>query len=142
MKVRLDFVTNSSSSSFLIAYKTDNTFDPETLEKYPFLHKYSELLEQILLSEGGHSDTTKGIVYKDIDSIKKYFMENYGWPSKSTLAEILEDEEYLADLYENVIKYINSGYWIIDKKIDYEDGILVNIFRRMNGENLIILDSE
>ena len=37
MKIREDFVTNSSSSSYVIAYKASPNFDEETIQRYPIL---------------------------------------------------------------------------------------------------------
>ena len=52
MKIRNDYVTNSSSSSYVIAYKSLPEIDEETLKRYPFLKNYGKLIETVLFTEG------------------------------------------------------------------------------------------
>ena len=58
MKIRNDFVTNSSSSSYVIAHKKLEV-DAETKEKYPELQKHLDLMENILLVDYGEVFRTK-----------------------------------------------------------------------------------
>lgn len=61
MKIRNDYVTNSSSSSYVIAYKSLPEIDEETLKKYPFLKNYGKLIETVLFT-GGDNETNAGTV--------------------------------------------------------------------------------
>ena len=66
MKLRTDFVTNSSSSSFVIAYKEFPNLDEDILNRYPFLRNINEMVEKILFSAGSsYDETTEGVLCKD-----------------------------------------------------------------------------
>ena len=65
MRVRIGFVTNSSSSSFIIAYKSFPEIDKDTIKKYPFLKNYNDMMNSILLFETERTD--KGDICKTKD---------------------------------------------------------------------------
>lgn len=102
MKIRNDFVTNSSSSSFIIAMKEDFT------EK-----EKEEIISFVKSNMCGH------IILRNKEDLDNYFRENYGDDySKYTLEELsdkktiekLEDEGYYdVGKYINALNALNDG---------------------------------
>ena len=126
MKFRTDFVTNSSSSSFIIAYKP-TLFDKETLEKYSFLQNLENVLLTILESSDD-LDTFSADELKTEDSIEK-FIDNACYRNKE-------------ELKEKMLKYLKDRYQIYEKEIGDIDGGIRDILDALSNDNFKILFKE
>lgn len=142
MKYRKGFVTNSSSSSFVIAYKDISTMFETNKIEFMYLKKINKLLEDklILVDEDSWYGSYEGIVLSNKTSIKNYFIEHFVG-NEMTLNKYFKQYPNRKNDYDNMINYIEQGYKIIIKEVNNCDIELFDFIKNMSdNKNFIIID--
>lgn len=130
MKIRNGFVTNSSSSSFIVAAKTDKD---KTL---------AIVLDVISRSCDGY-ETCKGRIIGNIEELNGYYIKNFD-DRALTIKDVLKENEYLEEYYNKMKDYIEKGYVILVKEIGYSDNTMKELIYDLSKdiEDFIVIDND
>lgn len=128
MKIRSDFVTNSSSPSYVIAYKGLDT-------PHPSIKSLNKMIEIVLFSDGGY-ETTRGEKVRTIDELDSYMVDTYGYSDLNTIDKLLSADSYAKKIHTECVKALNEGYTILFKDVGYSDETLSALLHDIANEDI------
>lgn len=128
MKIRSDFVTNSSSSSYVIAYKGLDT-------PHPSIKSLNKMIEIVLFYDGGY-ETTRGEKVRTIDELDSYMVDTYGYSDLNTIDKLLSADSYAKKIHTECVKALNEGYTILFKDVGYSDETLSALLHDIANEDI------
>ena len=122
MKVRNGFISNSSSSSFVVATK------------------HTDVKVKLVIEVDLEEFLDEDLIYTK-EQLDGYIMEQYGW-GECNLSEVLNDSEQVSDMYTRCLKKIEEGnriYFCTASNEDYNNPAAAAIydgadFKILNGE--------
>ena len=120
MKIRNDFITNSSSTSYVISFDSKG-FDLEN----PFV----KICWKFMIGDG--------TFIKSKEDLDNHFIDYYGYRGCETLELIIDNEPYLEEFYNEIKNELENGRFVLKREVDYNDETTYSIIDELAREKYI-----
>lgn len=119
MKVRNGFVSNSSSSSFIISVPSS-------------VGKGGKIMVEV--------DPSKvfDTVITSKEELDKWVVDQYGWGGVTDVEKILADEDWVQERYAEMLKTVERGDVVLQGDFEYDDTSVVNLLTSAKGVKTIV----
>lgn len=121
-KTRLGFVSNSSSSSFIVPIK-------DKKQKFTIEYDVEMLIEML---RHGFGETALRTIIESKEDLVNYLEERYGWEGQSI--DTLLKSVWIKDMYDEVMKQLEDGAEsVVLCDVDYGDDLLKELIKNSGG---------
>jgi hypothetical protein len=120
-KIRAGFVSNSSSSSFILPL---NSVDDKV--------QITVSLDDLKRSFEDSDESRIYEVVKTVEQLDAYYIDTYGW-KETNVQELFKEEDHLEQPYNEHLEILKSGKIIVFGAVGYGDSLGLEFLKQMGA---------